>query len=146
MLVVLTIAGLLVAIARPMYSAAVPGARVRAEAHDLAVSLRDARNRAVTAGRRIDVVFEPAASRYAIGEAEPVTLDGGVRLDAAAPGRALDVSNLAAGRGSWRLSFFADGSSSGGSVAVGNARRAYRLDVDWLTGRIRIAESSGEAS
>jgi len=134
LLVVMAIAAMLAALVRPMYAAAVPGARVKSDALNLAVSLRDARNRAIHGGRRIVVVFEPNAATYRIAGDEALELSRGTRLPSAAhDGDATREEDR------FELTFYADGSSSGASVALQNSSNGYRIDVDWLTGRVRIA-------
>ncbi len=38
------------------------------------------------------------------------------------------------------IRFYADGSSTGGRVTVASGERKYLVDVDWLTGRVSIAD------
>jgi general secretion pathway protein H len=51
---------------------------------------------------------------------------------------ALDLQ--VAGRPARAIAFLPDGSSSGGSVLITGATRRMQVSVDWLSGRIRIAE------
>lgn len=44
-------------------------------------------------------------------------------------------------RGSIR--FFSDGSSTGGRVTLSAGERQFEVDVDWLTGRVRILDQAG---
>ncbi len=37
-----------------------------------------------------------------------------------------------------RIRFFPDGSSTGGRVTVASGERRYHVDVDWLTGQVRV--------
>ena len=39
-----------------------------------------------------------------------------------------------------RVRFFADGSSTGGRVTLMVGERSYAVDVDWLTGRVRVLQ------
>ena len=38
------------------------------------------------------------------------------------------------------IRFFPDGSSTGGRVTLMVGERSYAVDVDWLTGRVRVLE------
>jgi hypothetical protein len=38
--------------------------------------------------------------------------------------------------------FSPDGSASGGGVLLGAGARQLKLDVEWLTGRVRVANAS----
>jgi len=138
LLVVLAMIALLVTLARPMYQAAVPGARVRAEVLDLARSLRESRHRAITSGKVVAIEFDPEQASYAIGD-DIVTLSGSTELKAVSRKLQGDEKLV-------RLEFHPDGSSTGASVEVHGTRVGYRVDVDWLTGRIRVAEQDHEPS
>lgn len=143
LLVVLTIAGLLAALVPPLYSKAVPGARLKTATRDFAASLRDARSRAVSSGARVDLRLIADPPAYAVGDSIAVTLPRGVRITAfdyftaqqrtLADAHALDNDDIA-------IRFFPDGSSNGAVVKVANNGAAYRVDVSWLMGDIRISE------
>jgi general secretion pathway protein H len=38
------------------------------------------------------------------------------------------------------IRFYPDGSSTGGRVTVASEKRKFRVDVDWLMGRVTVAE------
>ncbi len=138
LLVVLAMIALLVALARPMYSAAVPGARVRTEILDLAMSLRQTRNRAISRGKIIAVEFDTEHARYAIGP-DIVALPASTQLFAVQRG-INPTRTIATDDPIVRLEFYPDGSSTGASVELRNASASWQLDVDWLTGRIRVTQ------
>jgi len=144
LLVVLAMIALLVALARPMYSAAVPGARLRAEILDLAMSLRQSRNRAISSGKIITVEFDTGQARYAIGP-DVVELPASTRLFALQRG-INPVQAIATDDPIVRLEFHPDGSSTGASVELRNASTSWQLDVDWLTGRIRVTQRDPDES
>jgi general secretion pathway protein H len=137
LLVVLAMIALLVTLARPMYGAVVPSARVRADVLELAASLRQSRNRAISGGRTITVLFDTEQSRYSI-ESIVEELSTRTELKTIRPGDSED--------GILRLEFYPDGSSTGASIELSGATIAFQLDVDWLTGRIRVAERDPDAS
>ena len=137
LLVVLAMIALLVTLARPMYRAVVPSARVRADVLELAASLRQSRNRAISGGRTITVLFDTEQSRYSI-ESIVEELSTRTELKTIRPGDSED--------GILRLEFYPDGSSTGASIELSGATIAFQLDVDWLTGRIRVAERDPDAS
>jgi len=144
LLVVLAMIALLVALARPMYSAAVPGARVRTEILDLAMSLRQSRNRAISSGKIIVAEFDTEHARYAIGP-DIVELPASTQLFAAQRG-INPIQTLATDDPIVRLEFYPDGSSTGASVELRKASASWRIDVDWLTGRIRVTQRDSDAS
>lgn len=143
LLVVLTIAGLLAALVPPLYSKAVPGARLKMAARDLAISLREARSRAITTNSQIDLRLLADPPSYAVGSTSAVPLPRGVFMTAhdyfsAARGSLADTSALSMNEVAIR--FFPDGSSNGAVIKVANRGNAYRVDVSWLTGDIRVSE------
>lgn len=144
LLVVLAMIALLVGLARPMYSAAVPGARIRAEILDLAVSLRQSRNQAISRGRPVAVLFDTENAHYSI-DADVFDLSASTELRATlrgiGPGMMQPDDNPIV-----RLEFHPDGSSTGASIQLRNTKAVWQLDVDWLTGRVRVAEQERDAS
>jgi general secretion pathway protein H len=144
LLVVLAMIALLVALVRPLYSAAVPGARVRTEILDLAVSLRQSRNRAISSGKVIAVEFDTEHARYAIGP-DITELPASTRLFAVQRGMN-PVQLIATDDPIVRLEFHPDGSSTGASVELRNTSASWQLDVDWLTGRVRVTQRDPDAS
>jgi general secretion pathway protein H len=47
------------------------------------------------------------------------------------------------GPGIAAIRFFADGSSTGGRVVVRRGDAAWRVDVNWLTGAVRVERGEG---
>ena len=144
LLVVLTIAGLLAALVPPLYSKAVPGARLKMAARDFAISLREARSRAIITNSQIDLRLLADPPSYAVGSTSAVQLPSGVFMTAydyflAAQGSLADASALS--MNDVAIRFYPDGSSSGAVVKVANRGAAYRVDVSWLTGDIRVSRA-----
>lgn len=128
MTIVLVILGLalgLVALRGPMRSR---GLELRAATEQLAETLRAARAEAIAGDHAVDVALQPGGYRVGTGRFHPlpgIALSSRTLIGAAQPG----------------IRFAADGSSSGGIVAVADGARAARITVDWLTGRVRIADA-----
>jgi general secretion pathway protein H len=147
LLVVLSIAGLLVALAPPLYSKAVPGAMLKASTLDFAISLREAHSIAISSSDGIGLTLFADPPSYAIGNNPAVALPDGISVRAYEYFVATPVSF--AGR---RLLmedeivtyFYPDGSSSGAAFAVTNGTTAYRVDVSWLTGTITMSEAEDD--
>jgi general secretion pathway protein H len=127
LLVVLAIMGLLVAMVPVLLQSALPGARSLAAARALAGDLRTMRGAALAGGGATAVQFDMGRQVYLLepGHARR-RLPGGVPF-------ALDRKTQAIG-------FYADGSSTGGSVLVGDATHRHRVTADWLTGRVSVDE------
>jgi general secretion pathway protein H len=134
MLVVLAILGVVlgVLIGRgPMRSV---GLETRAAAGALAESLRAARAQAISGDRDVTVAIDPVRHIFAA--------DGG-------PVRQIDMNLPMAvlppalhGPGATRLiRFSADGSATGGQILLGSGHRKLAVSVEWLTGRVRVADA-----
>jgi general secretion pathway protein H len=131
MLIATTIAALL----PPLFSGAVPGARLKAAARDLSVALRHTRNQAIIHNTEVAVRLYQQPLQYRIADGKPRPLPDGIRLSAEPlVGRALADAQPHV------LWFFPDGSSTGARITLDGGKRAYRLQVDWLTGRTQLAE------
>ena len=74
LLVVLFVVGLLFALIPPLFSGAVPGAKLKAAVRDLAVALRLARNQSITRDVETRVHLNLESPAYAIGRQTPRTL------------------------------------------------------------------------
>lgn len=133
-LVVLAILGVVlgVLIGRgPMRSV---GLETRAAAGALAESLRAARAQAILGDRDVTVTIDPVRHVFAA--------DGGVvrQIDKDLPMAVLPPA--LPGPGATRLiRFSADGSASGGEVLLGSGRRKLAISVEWLTGRVKVADA-----
>jgi general secretion pathway protein H len=94
--------------------------RAAVETGDL---LRLARAQAVGGNR--PAIVRPVAAGFEIAGGRHLSLPPGVVVTAAP--RA--------------IVFAPDGSSSGGTLALSDGGRDWRIDVDWLTGRVRVARA-----
>lgn len=135
-LVVCVIVALLAALVPPLYSGAVPGARLKAAARDLAAALRETRSLAITRNREEVLYLNLIKPQYRIGDRPPRILAEGVHLSVDP-----NPTQYAAPPGEYRVRFFPDGSSSGAAIRLDADGRAYRLDLNWLLGNITLTES-----
>jgi len=135
LLVVLAIAGLLMAAIPPLVSAVIPGTELKGATRQLAVSLRGARFSSISRGVPVEITFISAApARYVVGEQAEKLLPRGATLHI----KTLD--NEVAGDGPFRLRFYPDGSSSGAIIRLHREQHNYTVSVDWLMARIRISQ------
>lgn len=131
LLVVLTLVGLILGLAAPRLSAGVPGVSARAAVRDVAALLQTARNRAVTEQRPVIVAVD--------GEGRSLALDDDrLRLDPE-----VELAVVGARSEAAELRFYPDGSTSGASLRLGRPGHRYRVELDWLTGRVRIETEAG---
>ena len=139
LLVVLTIAGLLIALVPPVVSSVVPGTKAKVAARDLAATLRNARNLAVSRSTIIDVRFDTEAGSYAVAGAAPESLPRGMAL--AILGDDGQPRSASVDEEIYTLRFYADGSSNGLRARLGAGNSGYVVTVGWLMGRVGIVEA-----
>lgn len=152
LLVVLAIAGMLVALVPAAVSAVVPGAKARTAAYDMASILRDARNLAISQSTPVDVVFDLESASYAIAGSTPTVLPRGMALVIQERSGYVSETRRVARQSSFdreepvTLRFYPDGSSSGLDVRLGpEAGGGYVVSIDWLFGGASITEASDDA-
>ena len=162
LLVVLAIAGLMTALVPAMISAAVPGARLKSHALELAATLREARNTAVSRGVTVDVIVESEAEetrtpRYTVTGGASEELPENIALNVAYTTPALTSQSIRQSTsqstsqenhrldGQFNLRFYPDGSATGGSIELRQDRWAYRIEINWLIGSIAVTAGTVDA-
>lgn len=105
-------------------------------ARDIVSALRYARGQALMTHKEAAVTFDLAENSYTVSDRDTVY---------AIP-QTIDVSLVTAqkelsGEGQGSVRFFADGSSSGGRVTLERAGRAWKIDINWLTGLIELEDT-----
>lgn len=107
--------------------------RLEADVRELALWLEQARGQALLRAEPISIRFDAAASRFIAGPIHPPgpVLAGTIYFDGLDP-----ASNAA-------LTFWPDGSATGAVLQIGESAWGARITVDTLTGRVRLAATSG---
>lgn len=147
LLVVLAIAGALMALVPPMVSAVVPGTRAKAAALELAATLRDARNLAIARNQRVEVAFDSDKASYSIVGGAATELPRSLSLvmvDADGRENSSHLSLRAPDEATYTLRFYPDGSSNGVYARVGVEDSGYIVSVDWLLGRVSLGKVAGD--
>lgn len=140
MLVVMVIAGLMIALVPPLFSGAVSGTQLKGSARDLAIVLRETRSKAIILNTEQLVHLDLEALRYRVGNGKARTLPENVKMAVqVVTGEYIEETAKHA------LRFFPDGSSSGELVTLSGGNRAYHLQLNWLTGSITITEGLSDA-
>ncbi len=135
LLVVLAIAGLMLSLTPPLISAALPGVELKAAARRTAGSLRVTRELAISTGQEQVWMLNIDTNSYRIADSgRSGRLPDGVDLKLVAAEQEMH-SDKAGG-----IRFFPDGSSTGGRVTLARGDTGYQVGVNWLTGRILIAD------
>lgn len=134
--------GLFLGIVPPLLSGGA-STDMRGAARQLAAGLRVARNQAITLQREAHVTIDLENRQFRVdGESGakvvPLPNDDDITIKLfTAESEQIDEDTA-------RVRFFPDGSSTGGYVAVLDERVEYRVNVDWLTGRIIIEDRDPE--
>ena len=131
---VMAIATLLLAVAPPLITAAMPGVELKAAARRVTAGLRLARGEAIRNGRDIAFTIDVEARAFKIdGRFRKTKLPKGLELKL----EAAETEMLSEHAGAVR--FFPNGSSTGGRIILALEDRGYQVGIQWLTGRIRMA-------
>lgn len=132
---VLVIAAAAYALVIRLGSNGVSGAELKGAARSLAAGLREARGQAIARQEASTLTIDVENRSFEVagtGRARP--LPSGLELKLyTAQSEIVDQS-----RGGIR--FNPDGSSTGGRITVASKRASLLVDVDWLTGRVKISD------
>ena len=110
-------------------------ADLKSAARSLASGLRQAQSLAMVSRRDAVLTVDMEARAYVLaGETEAKNLPKDIELKLFTAQSEI-VSDTKGG-----IRFYPDGSSTGGRITVKAGERQYLVDVDWLTGRVSIAE------
>lgn len=134
-LVALAILALVAAISLPATRRPSPASELRAFANKLANDLRRARASAIARSIPVEVVFEADTRVYRLGfkpEAETVPPSMSLAVETAREIARFGTDPV--------IRFFADGTSSGGSLRLTAGAAEVTLRVDWLTGAVATSE------
>jgi general secretion pathway protein H len=135
LLVVLMLMSLIAAMAVPFIGGGVSGTDLKAAAREVAAGLRFARSDAVAGRRETRLVLDLEQRTFRIdGDARLHTLPKLADLKLFTAQRDLVDAKTGA------IRFFPDGGSNGGRITIAAGERKYEVDVDWLTGRVAIAD------
>jgi general secretion pathway protein H len=137
MVCVITLIAILAAVLLPIVPHHTSRSRLQAYAVETATLLKSDRNAAIR--RRADVstlVDAPSRAIRSGVTAQTIRIPDDVHFDALLPQTCRQHAALST------ISFFADGMSCGGTIALARLDMAYEIRVNWLTGRIEIVPRS----
>ncbi len=110
------------------------GLETRAAAGALAQALRAARAQAIAADHDVTVVIDPERHVFAADNSPVGKIDPGTPVTVRPP--------AIMGPGPiGKILFSADGSSTGGDILLGQGRRRLDISVEWLTGKVSVADA-----
>jgi general secretion pathway protein H len=136
-LLVLGLLGLTAALALPALVQP-SGTELRTAAGTVAAGLRRAREAAVNGQAATSLTLDLEARSFQVsGAASGRQLPARLELSLFTAESEIESDR----RG--RIRFFPDGSSTGGRVTLASGERRYVVDVDWLTGQVRVRNADG---
>jgi general secretion pathway protein H len=109
------------------------GLTLEGTAAELASDLRLARSQAIADNRPVAFALDLAGHRYRVGGDPPRTLQPKLKI------ALLTVNGERRGATAGDIRFNPDGSSTGGRITIADNGRRVAVGVDWLTGRVTVA-------
>jgi len=104
-------------------------------ARTLASGLRQAQTTAMATRRDATLTLDLEQKEYQVlGEKEPHKLPDDIDL------KLYTAQSEVASEKRGAIRFYPDGSSTGGRITVSSGERRFLVDVDWLRGRVSIAD------
>jgi general secretion pathway protein H len=104
-------------------------------AAEVAEGLRTARSEAILRNRPVSFAIDLNAREYRVGSGPVRHLPSALTL------ALLTVAGEKWNAQTGGIRFNPDGSSSGGRIAIADGARAVAIGVDWLTGRVTVADA-----
>lgn len=139
LIVVLAIGGLLLALTPPLITAALPGVELKAGARRAAGALRQTREIAIAQGAEAAWLIDIESGRYRIeGQVHRGSLPDGIEIELVTAQDELRSERVGG------IRFFPDGSSTGGRLILKRGDGGLQVGVNWLTGRILVADWEAE--
>lgn len=133
-MVALSILAVIAAVISPTLSDAVERERFKSSAREIASALRSARQLALSTQAEVVFTIDVSTKAYTVGDGPQRVLRAPPDTQAVLVTATEEQRSGSAGS----IRFFADGSSTGGAIAVTREDRTLTVTVDWLTGRIRV--------
>ena len=105
-------------------------------ASQLAADLRLARSQAIASNRPVLFSVDLPGHQYRVGTGDVRHIPGELRIEL------LTIANERQSERIADIRFNPDGSATGGRIVLVDERRRIDIGVDWLTGRVSIADGS----
>jgi len=137
MVCVLAIIAMLASVLLPLIPRQTSRSRLQAYALQAATLLKADRNAAIRRGSDVVTVVDAGTrSIHSGATSETVRIPDDVHFDALLPETCRQRAALST------ISFFANGMSCGGTIALTRLDTGYEVRVNWLTGRVEIVSHS----
>lgn len=132
MLVVLAIVSMSIVLFAPMIVDAAEKNKGLRDAENIATAIRTSRADAIAGNRPIDFVFDVTGRTYGADGQKALALSAGVTMEFTGARELMRPSGVGV------IRLHPDGASSGGAVRIISDREADEIQVDWLTGAVRL--------
>jgi general secretion pathway protein H len=136
MIVVLAILGMTLVLITAYRSPRSQTLSTEGTASQLAADLRLARSQAIAGNRPVLVSVDLLGHQYRVGTGDIRLIPGELRVEI------LTIANERQSERVADIRFNPDGSSTGGRIVLADGHRSIDIGVDWLTGRVSIANGS----
>ena len=134
LIVVLVVMGLVLVLIVGYRAPWSSGLSLRGAAAELAAELRLARSQAIAENHPVVLALDLVGHRYRIGDRPPHVLPAQLTI------ALLTISGERRSATVGDIRFNPDGSSTGGRIVLADGARRVAVGVDWLSGRVRIAD------
>ena len=134
-LVVLVLIASVVAIGAATMTRKLPGQQLQRSAKELAAQLRYTRAQAIATGEPQLFTLDARTREWRAGEKRSGTLPQEIAIVATG------ARNEQQREGSAAVRFFPEGAATGGRFVLSRDRAAWQVDVEWLTGEVRLSRA-----
>ena len=138
LVVVMVLIAALAALGLAAISAGLPGQQLRGAARELAAELRFTRAQAIATGREQVFLIHVGEQRWQGAGERSGELPADVALEVVGAREELESPEEIA------IRFFPEGAATGGRLVLRRGEAAWRVDVAWLTGEVRLRRGEGE--
>lgn len=111
-------------------------AKIRAVSKDLVSALRYTRGQAVIKHEQKVITFNVRDKTYKAPKKKTVQIPDEIEINVYTASSDIIDDNIGS------IRFFSDGSSTGGWVKLTHGEKIWKINVNWLTGEIRMEEGS----
>lgn len=134
LLVVMVVLGLVMAVAPLALFERLPGAETKAAARELGAAMRALRSESIRHNQPLALTVDLQARQWSApsrpARSFPKTAEIGLII----------AANEIPDDGVGRVTFYPDGTTSGGTITLSQGERRYHVAVDWLTGQVDVGE------
>jgi general secretion pathway protein H len=141
MVCVIALVAMVAAVLLPLVPRNTSRARLQGYAIEAASLLKADRNVAIRRGTEVSTLIDASSRAIRSGAtAQLIRIPEDVRFEALLPQSCRRRAALST------ISFFADGMSCGGAIALTRLDSSYEIRVNWLTGRVEIISHESRAN